>query len=249
MRKVQIMSNGLRLAGIVNEADVARSPLVIMLHGNTGWKEEEHLNTLAAELATSGIFTLRFDAPGLGESDGTWSDDYRVTNYINAVKDAHDWAVDNLNIDRGRVGVWSHSMGGLVAAQAAVKWPDMFKALCGSQPSTGVSATSSSWKKEGGLWRDTEKFGKVWLPKDFFIDREQYDTAEAAQQLSIPQLYIAGTKDELAPLSAVELIYKKAGEPKTFMEFPTDHFYKNDPKMLKEINKATVDFYVNILTK
>src|SRR5687768_17569558 len=64
----------LSLAGLFNSPDVDASqenqvfPLVLLLHGFTGWKEELHLSSLAKGLSAQGIATLRFDAVGSGES-------------------------------------------------------------------------------------------------------------------------------------------------------------------------------------
>lgn len=223
-------------------------PLVIMLHGNTGWKEEVHLATLAADLAKSGIAALRFDAPGSGESDGTWADDYRVSNYLAAVQDVYDFAVQNFPIDRNRVGIWGHSMGGMVAIYAAVRQPEIFKAVCGCEPSAGNMSThtrpeAETWRERGGASIDTEIFGKIWLPADYFLDRLNFNTAAEVKKLHAPILLIAGQNDDRVPPASVRKIFEAANEPKQFLEFPTDHFYKRDPRTLLKINSSAEHFF------
>lgn len=52
----------------------------------------KHIETLAEDLAAHGIAALRFDAPGSGESEGTFEHDYTMTNYIAAVADVLQYA-------------------------------------------------------------------------------------------------------------------------------------------------------------
>jgi len=73
---------GLRLAGVVHlPTGKGKCPAVILLHGFTGYKEEEHNIFLARDLVKRGFFVLRFDTSGSGESEGSMKDDYRMTNY------------------------------------------------------------------------------------------------------------------------------------------------------------------------
>ena len=125
---------GLNLAAVYHQPAIpGPHPLVILLHGFTGYKEEEHIVTLADDLAAVGIAALRFDAPGSGESQGTWADDYRLTNYIEAVPDVFSYGKTTLNIDPNRVAIWGHSLGGFVALACATRHPDYYVAVCGSQ--------------------------------------------------------------------------------------------------------------------
>ncbi len=242
--KESVRSGGLQLAVEVEQAKgEGKHPAVILLHGNTGWKDEEHITTLSRELVDAGITAIRFDAPGSGESEGSWEHDYRATNYIRSVKDVYDWAVSNLSIDTSKVGLWGHSMGGMVAIQAAARWPACISALCGSQPSTGRSPSSDGWEKQGGLEKKTQIFGTIWLPAAFFKDRLQYDSVKTVASLKMPQLYIAGTKDKYVPLAEAQDIFDHAGGSKQLEVFETDHFYKNDPEMLQRINDVTVSFF------
>ncbi len=245
-----VLHNDLKLATIIEQPDTeGPNPLVILLHGNTGWKEEEHLDSLAELLVDEGYIVVRFDAPGSGESAGTWADDYRATTYIESVKTVYEWCVTNLDLDTNKVGIWGHSMGGMVAVQVVARWPELFHALCGCQPSTGKAPQTNSWREDGGYMMKTQIFGDVWLPADFFEDRLQYNTAETVKNLRIPQLFIAGTIDSLVPQSAVEEIFLTANEPKQLEVFETDHFYKEDQAMLKKVNAVTVSFFNKYLNE
>ena len=234
------------------ENGLGEYPFVLLLHGHTGWKEEEHLSTLAEDLAQAGIASLRFDMPGSGGSSGTWEKDYRVSNYLTAVKEVMDYVVANFSIDSEKVGIWGHSMGGMTAILAAAQKLYDFKAVCGSQPSPGNIARDfrddpEYWKEYDGVSIKSGHFGTIWLPAAHFIDRMQYKTSEAVKDIQAPLLVISGTDDDLVPATQVKDVYEAANEPKTYIEYPTDHFYKRNPEMLKMINKDTVDFFAKVL--
>jgi alpha/beta superfamily hydrolase len=59
----------------------------------------------------------------------------------------------------------------------------------------------------------------------------------------IVDLNIAGTKDTLASPERVGEIFEVANEPKQYLEFDTDHFYKRDADMLNQINRAIALFF------
>lgn len=240
----------LQLAATFNQPDIGDGPFpfVILLHGNTGWKEEEHLATLAEALAENGIAALRFDAPGSGASGGTWEKEYRVSRYLVAVKTVYDYAVRHLGVTPHKAGIWGHSMGGMVAVYAASRNPGMFKALCGCELSSGAMSLQRTndfkkWRERGGVEVETEIFGKVWLPADYFIDRQQFNTVQEVANIHSPVLLIAGLHDDLVTPQSVRSIFEAANQPKQLLEYPMDHFYKRDPQMLATVNREVVRFF------
>ena len=240
--------NGLKLAAVYHEpATSGNYPLVLMLRGFTGYKEEEHIVSLANSLAAAGIAALRFDAPGSGESEGSWAEDYRVTKYLDDISDVYEYAVQNLPVDPLRIAIWGHSMGGLVALTAACRLPNTFIAACGSQPSSGkkvlTPAEDSTWRIDGWFTFKSGHHGDIALPYAYLIDRSQYNLLAEIPQIGMPLLLIAGTTDKLVPAESVRLIAEAAPEPKQYLEYNTGHDYEKYPKMLKQINDATVDFF------
>lgn len=246
------IKSSLSVAATIDEPSNSQGqlPCVILVHGNTGWKEEEHIATLAGKLAAEGVLAVRFDAPGSGESEGTWEKDYRVTNFIEVVDDVFDFVLKNYKVDERRVGIWGHSMGGLVAVQAAARHPKRFAAFCGCELSSGLMSKAHATFGDtvtGDVKMETENFGIITLPRAYFDDRAQYSTLDTVETLRMPKLFIAGTNDEIVPASDVRSIFDRAHEPKEFAEFPTDHMYKNDPKNLRPINDRTVMFFKTAL--
>lgn len=246
---------GYELAAIYTkpESTLAKHPFVLLLHGFTGWKEEEHISTLADELAKVGIASLRFDAPGSGESSGNWQDDYRVSNYLGVITEVIEYAVQNFSVDPSRVGIWGHSMGGMTALVAAGQHLYDFKAVCGSQASPGNIGRDyrddpKYWEEHDGITINSEHFGSLWMPAAHFVERMHYKAPESVKNIDVPLLLIAGQSDDLVPVAHVRTIFDAANEPKQYLEYPTDHFYKRDAALLEQINKDTVDFFLKSLS-
>lgn len=242
---------GLKLAGTLTTPDAAQPcPLVILLHGFTGWKEEKHIETLAEALCDAGIAALRFDAPGSGESEGTFEHDYTMTNYIAVVEDVLKFAQSLPGVDATRIGIWGHSMGGFVALASAVKYSDI-EAVCCCQPSSGPKTMqpdeAEGWQASGWQNFSNEHFESIRLPYSFYLDRESYHARNEAPKLAIPSLFIAGTADRSVSIEDIQEMARLAPQPSDYKEFDTTHGYYKYPEVLAAINAATVTFFKKYL--
>lgn len=241
---------GLSLAGLLNIPRDGNFPLVVLLHGFTGWKEEKHIESLADDLEKLGIATLRFDAPGSGESDGTFEKDYMLTNYIASVADVLGYAKDLPGVDAERIGIWGHSMGGFVALASAVRYPG-FKAVCCCQPSSGPKTMQpgerEAWETTGWQSFSNDHFQNIRLPYSFYLERETYHARNLAPKLTIPSLFIAGTEDHSVSLEDIKEMASLAPEPTYYREFPTTHGYHKYPEVLHDINIETTKFFTHFL--
>jgi pimeloyl-ACP methyl ester carboxylesterase len=250
-KKVKITDRaGRQLAGLLETPDGRKSfPLVILMHGNPGWKEEPHLATLANVLTEAGIAALRFDAPGLGESEGTWADDYRASNFITAIYDVTEYAQSLKGVTK--IGLWGHSMGGMAVLIAASRQPEHYAAVCGDEPSTGASVMDPAelkvWRASGLRTIRSENFGVIQLPYAFYEDRIQYRTEVEVAELKLPALFIAGTTDDLVDPEFVHQVYLAAAGPKSYLEFPMNHFYKRRTDMMAKVNANIVLFFASTL--
>lgn len=238
----------LKLAALYDApATLGPHPLVILLHGFTGRKEEGHLTSLAAELNQAGIATLRFDAPGSGQSEGTWAEHYRLTTYLAVIPDVLEFAKTELPVDRQRIAIWGHSMGGFVALATAARHPEGYVAVCGSQPSNGWKLLppdeEAAWRTTGWATFRNSAYPEIKLPYAFYEDRRQYNALNEVPHLKMPVLYLAGTQDDLVSAKNVQALYQASPEPRTYLEFDATHAYKHDPVMLARINAATVKFF------
>lgn len=245
---------GLNLAALFDEpASPGPHPLVILLHGYTGWKEERHIETLASELALAGIAAIRFDAPGSGGSEGTWAEHYRVTNYLDDVLDVIAFAKANLSIDPARIAIWGHSLGGMVAILAAIRHPELLLAISGSEPASRDKILKPEQEAElratGQFTHHSKRFGDIHFPQAFYDDRNSFNVVAEVADLKLPLLLISGDNDTNVSPKSIKRLFEAAPEPKQLKEYPTDHFYKKDPEMLKRITTDTVEFFKDNLLK
>ena len=106
-----------KLSAVLQTPDDKKNfPLVIICHGFTGNKNEKLLTTLADNLETRGIASIRFDFNGHGESEGDFQD-MTVLNEIEDAKKVISYA-KNLN-GVTSVSLAGHSQGGVVASMTA----------------------------------------------------------------------------------------------------------------------------------
>ena len=130
---VSITVDGLAVIGTLETPDgVADPPVVLMLHGFTGSRDElgiaeteEGVFSRAARiLAENGYASLRIDFRGSGESEGAWAD----TTFSGQIADAiaaTDWLKADDRVDGERMAVLGWSQGGLVASHLAKARPEL----------------------------------------------------------------------------------------------------------------------------
>lgn len=130
--RVRIDDAGRGLVGILNVPDgVANPPIVLMLHGFTGQKDELPVATVniglfaytAKRLAESGIASLRIDFHGSGESDGQW-EDTTLTGQIGDAVLAFDYLQTLASVNGSKIGILGYSQGGLVGSHLAAARPE-----------------------------------------------------------------------------------------------------------------------------
>ena len=113
--RIEIAWREATLFGNLHLQDIA-SPLILIVHGIDGCKEEH----LATELALydAGFSTLCFDGPGQGESlllgDVVWTEDF-----YRSISSAIDAAGRFEGVDTSRVGILGISIGAMWSLQAA----------------------------------------------------------------------------------------------------------------------------------
>jgi len=98
-------------------------PLVVLAHGHGGTRHEAGgFTSLAEELATRGIASIRMDFPGCGDSVESFANN-NLTNMLTDIRASRDYALLQPNIDRDRVGIHGFSMGGRLALMATAADP------------------------------------------------------------------------------------------------------------------------------
>lgn len=107
-------------------------PVALLVHGFLGSKDEEFgffanatdetydYESMADQLLSLGIGTIRIDQPGSGESKDDFRN-YTPDNSVSDLQDAYDHCMQAYPFDSSRVGLIGWSMGGKVGPQFAAQ--------------------------------------------------------------------------------------------------------------------------------
>ena len=107
-------------------------PVAVLVHGFLGSKDEEFgffanatedtydYESMADQLLSLGIGTIRIDQPGSGESKDDFRN-YTPDNCVSDLQDAYDHCMETYPFDAARVGLVGWSMGGKVGPQFAAQ--------------------------------------------------------------------------------------------------------------------------------
>lgn len=179
-------------------------PAVLMLHGFASVRDEvgDMYKRLAAELAESGIASLRIDFRGWGESAGEMTDS-TVSGMVEDAAAAREYLSTVEGIDNERIGLLGFSLGGSVAVFAAGENPDDYQSL--TLWSTFGSPLDSFLEELGQASFDTAAaegevtidlgFRMVTLGNAFFTGLEDYDYQDEYANYEGALLVVAGSED------------------------------------------------------
>jgi len=216
-------------------------PVVIVLGGFDGWREEYH--TGAVQLVQRGLAVLLIDGPGQGET--------RLMHGLHmdmAVHEAFSAVVDHLLADSRlapTIGVWGNSMGGYLAALTAAH-DDRIAACC---------VNGGTVRPAEILDRYPRFITKVMPllgaddPDQARAELERYRlTPELLGRLSCPLLVLHGKPDKIFLASNARLLYDNAASvDKTYREWPDgDHCIYNHSH---EKHVTVADWFADRLLK
>ena len=98
-------------------------PLVVMLHGHGGTKDEAGgFTQIAQRLANAGVASVRMDFAGCGDSTESFRNN-RISTMLADARAARDHAINTLPIDTTRMALVGFSMGGRLAITLAEEDP------------------------------------------------------------------------------------------------------------------------------
>jgi alpha/beta superfamily hydrolase len=232
MQKIKIENRKEQNIAVIIEENPQATGLAFVMHGLGGFKEQPHVAIMAKSFAEAGYTVVRFDTTNtLGESDGDYAD-ATVTNYYQDLEDVVAWAKSQ---------VWyqepfclaGHSLGAICVTLFAEKFS---KSILGLAPTSIILSQESfvgvveDWRRDGYIGsRDGYKINNVPLKqggKLFEDDLQKYDVTLNINNLKMPVLLVAGSKDEL--LKQNEIFYDKLMTEKEL------HIIKNAPHTFRE---------------
>ena len=140
---LKIPNGGVVLAGSLYLPDsAAPHPAVVFLHGSGPEVRWGTARYYADRLARAGVAALIFDKRGTGESTGDW----RTATFEDLAGDAIAiirTLQRRADINPGRIGLYGHSQGGLIAPLAASMAPGLVAFLV-----AGATYPDSAWQQD-----------------------------------------------------------------------------------------------------
>jgi dienelactone hydrolase len=237
-------------------------PLVVMLHGHGGTRNEAGgYTSVAEELATRGIASIRMDFPGCGDSSESFANN-NLGNMLQDIQAARDFALTRGEVDNGRLGLLGYSMGGRLALLHAAAAGD-YKAVAAWTPAAQNGAASmldflggqaaydelKARAAREGFAPFTTRWGQEQkLGLQFFTDMEESRPLDEAAKIRAPLLVLYGDLDDVVLPSVSESVIAAATmspEVVRHVVKGADHglgLYNNEPALTEEAVRTTVDF-------
>ena len=250
-KEIQIKNKkGLKLSAVIGIPDKnKKSPAIILLHGFTGYKAEEHILSLSKFLTQNGYVTIRFDSSGFGESEGSTEKEYRVSNYVKDIECVYNYLLKQKFVDKNRMGVWGQSMGGMLSIIFGSKHPEI-KAVCAVSTPTQITRADAlegwlrEWKEKGSFDKWSSKYGQVKIPYAFVEDSKQWSALDSIKLINAPTLIILGTIDDTVLPNNTRQVFQSANKPKELFEVDKmNHDYKKNPAQIKIVNNKVLKFF------
>ena len=228
-----------------------KCPMVVLMHGLQGSKEDANLRQIATQLQQQGVATMLFDFNSHGSSEGEFKD-LTLKKELKDAKAIVDYA-KKLPFVKG-LGVVGHSLGGVVAINTAEEYGKDVKALVLMAPT--VSLREDAFR--GSL------FGKSFDPydpprsisisdtralgRDFIKEAQENNILKSASKVKSETLVLIGKNDRTVPASYNEYLEMLMKDVKVEELKGLDHNFNSED--IEKHNKAItriVEFLVKKL--
>ncbi|MBW2625739.1 MAG: alpha/beta hydrolase [Deltaproteobacteria bacterium] len=230
---LEILSDDLKLQGVLTTPESDSWPLVILSHGFLSHKDSSKYRQLAQIFAQESIATVRFDFRGCGESEGLLAE----SSISRRWRDLQKVIASVLEMDGfdGRLGLLGSSLGGYLA---------LLEASRNSQV-----RCVAAWSTPSHL-HDLAKRLPEASPVEF--SQECYEdllTVELLSRLENVQrvLIVHGEKDQQVPPEHGSRLYEVLDEPKALRILEkADHRF-SAPESREEAIRLTMEWFKRFL--
>ena len=200
-----IKDDGIRLCAELDmpKSGAARCPLVIVIHGFTGYKEERHIVAVSRALNEVGCATLRVDMYGHGHSDGAF-EDHTLYKWLTGALAVIDYArtldfVTDLYL-------CGHSQGGMTVMLAGAMKHEFIRGLIPLSPAWMIPEEARKGTLLGTDF-DPDRvpemlpaFGPRGLKGNYVRVARMIHVEEAIDRYTGPVLIVHGDGDETVPV-------------------------------------------------
>ncbi len=179
---------------------IGKSPIVIIIHGFTGQKEEDHLLAVEREVVSIGMASLRVDMYGHGKSDGRFFDHTLSRWFLNLMAIV-DYA-EKLEFTTD-IYLCGHSQGGLTVMMGAAMMHDKIKGLIPMSPAWVIPDQARKGEILQNFFDKDNPPESIYLPNvdmslggHYLREAQQIDVKSVISKYKGPVLIVHGTKDE-----------------------------------------------------
>ena len=228
-------------------------PLVVMLHGFGGYKDEGvGFIYIARTLARYGIASIRMDFAGTGDDQLDFTA-YTFDSAASGGDDCLAYAIANANVDENKLGIFGYSNGGRIATLITGRDPEKYdvRVLLAPAVIADIEGDTMALEACGELgYIPMEWFGATLkISKEYYESSLDFDMHfEEYEKAIMPTLVIRGTEDPFVSQEIVDAYCEVTGSDKLLI-YGSDHgygFYSGDAKgftTLDTVAEATASFF------
>ncbi|MGP6173285.1 alpha/beta fold hydrolase [Corynebacterium sp. A21] len=218
-------SQGLKMAGTIDMPDAPPVAYAIFAHCFTGSRFTPAAARVSKTLTDFGIATLRFDFPGLGQSEGEFANTSFSSN-VEDIKSAYEWMTANYAAPQLLIG---HSLGGAASLKAATELRQLKAVATIGAPFDPAHAVLHFADRI----KDVDEHGAVTVVlggRDIIISRQFLeDLADTNPEAYLPKLrkpllLVHSPIDETVGVDNAQLIFRVTRYPKSLISLDkADH--------------------------
>ena len=228
-----IVSDGLKLQGVLTAPESDFWPLVILCHGFLSHKDSSKYKQLAQMFAQESIATVRFDFRGCGDSEGLLAE----SSVSRRWRDLQKVMARGLELDGfdGRLGLLGSSLGGYLALLEASR--------------NSLIRCAAVWSTPSHLLDLAKRLPEI-SPVEFSQEcHEDLLTVELLSRLKNVQrvLIVHGQEDQQVPPDHASRLYEVLDEPKALhMLEKADHRF-SEVESREEAIRVTLEWFKKYL--
>lgn len=214
-------STGTMMAGTIDQPDHPAEAYAIFAHCFAGSRHTPGASRISKKLTEHGIATLRFDFPGLGQSEG----DFRNTSFSQNVDDivaASRWLAENYRAPQLLMG---HSLGGAAVLKAATR-PELKRTL------KAVATVGAPFDPAHSVLHYADKIGEadasgsvtvtlggrnLVISREFLLDLAETNPEDYLPRLRKPLLLLHSPIDQTVGIDNAQSIFQLTRYPKSLL--------------------------------
>jgi pimeloyl-ACP methyl ester carboxylesterase len=220
-----LSSTGPALAGIIDRPAVEPRGWGVFSHGFTLGKDSPAAARICKQLAEDGIGMLRFDALGLGDSEGDWGDGSFTVKVNDVIRACEFMAEQNTTADI----LVGHSFGGAAVIAAARQSPGVRAVATVGAP---MDPAHAEHQYDAVVDRVLSEGSAQWmvggrtltLKRAFVEDVRAAALHEKIRSLRLPLLILHSPTDNTVGIANASEIFRTARHPRSFVSLEgSDH--------------------------